>query len=79
MQHLGLCRIVGIFLFPALMLPDLALAEPSRPPFLNSAHSSYPPPKLPFDEVEADAPDDDTLEAAIAEAFTTNPELAARR
>lgn len=79
MRRFRSCRALEVLLFPGLLFPHFVLAAPSRPPSLDSVHASYPPPVLPFDELATEEPADDTLEAAITEAFATNPDLAARR
>lgn len=79
MQQFRSCRALGVLLFPGLLFPESVLAAPTRPPSLDPVHASYPAPILPFDEPAKDEEPDDTLEAALAEAFATNPDLAARR
>jgi outer membrane protein len=68
-------------MFGAALIAALAPAFPaeSQEARLNSVHDSYPEPILSFDEEAAEPPADDSLAAAIAETFTDNPELAARR
>lgn len=56
-----------------------ALRAESPEAELNSVHDNYPAPILSFDEDAAEPPADDSLAAAVAETFTANPELAARR
>lgn len=46
---------------------------------LNPVHDAYSDPDLPFDHEERETPPDDSLAAAIAETFTSNPGLAAQR
>jgi len=46
---------------------------------LNPVHDAYADPDLPFDHQEGETPPDDSLAAAIAETFTSNPVLAAQR
>ncbi|WP_263588906.1 TolC family outer membrane protein [Sphingopyxis sp. GC21] len=53
-----------------------ARAEPER---LSPVHDAYPAPKIAFDEEPTEPASDDSLSAAIADAFASNPELAARR
>lgn len=64
----------------ALIL-SMAFAVPSagQETGLSSIHGAYQEPVLPYEEDVAEPPADDSLAAAIAEAFTSNPELAARR
>ena len=64
----------------ALILPIVfATPSASQETRLSSIHDVYQDPVLPYDEDIAEPPADDNLAAAIAEAFTSNPELAARR
>lgn len=46
---------------------------------LSAVHDTYADPDLPFDHEEGEVPPDDSLAAAIAETFTSNPGLAAQR
>lgn len=71
----GLCLgfLLVVFGAPAI------LAGPPANGRLSSVHRDYPDPVLPFDQPEPELPADDSLPAAIAETFATNPELAARR
>lgn len=46
---------------------------------LNKAHDAYPTPRIAFDEEPVPPPADDSLSAAIADSFTSNPGLGARR
>lgn len=79
MRHSWFCSALSVLVLPGLLLPDMALAARARLPSLNPAHAPYPPPDLPFDDAAPEQATDDTLEAAIAAAFATNPDLAARR
>lgn len=74
--------------FPSRHLPVLALIAVAIPvagnaqmmaPGLNPVHDAYAPPSIAFDEEPVEPPADDTLAAAIADMFATNPTLAARR
>lgn len=60
----------------ALLAPFGALAQQIAS---SRIHDPYPAPVLPFDEEVADTAYDDSLAAALAEAYASNPELAARR
>lgn len=55
-----------------------AAAEPLHAR-LSTVHDAYPEPELPFDDAIPEVASDDSLAAAITEAFVSNPELAARR
>lgn len=46
---------------------------------LSPVHDAYPAPKTAFDEEPAEPAADDSLAAAIADAFSSNPDLAAKR
>ncbi len=46
---------------------------------LNPVHELYPSPQLPLQALDTDPSPTDTLSAAIADAYATNPELAAQR
>lgn len=67
---------VGFTLALMILAAAPAAAQEAR---LNSVHDSYPEPELPFDGEVAEPPADDSLAAAIAETFVSNPGLAARR
>lgn len=60
---------------------SIAFAPPSvgQEAGLNSIHDAYQDPVLPYDEDTAEAAADDSLAAAIAETFSSNPGLAAQR
>lgn len=57
--------------------PCGARAQRVRP--LDDVHARYAPPRLSLDETAPEVPADDTLANAIAEAYQSNPSLAARR
>ena len=63
----------------AMALMGTASTALAKTPRLSPELEAYPPPVLPFDENAADEPADDSLAAAISEAFVSNPELAAGR
>ncbi|GAO52972.1 TolC family outer membrane protein [Novosphingobium sp. MD-1] len=46
---------------------------------LNPVHEAYPAPRIAFEEEPAEPPSDDSLAAAVADTFSSNPDLAARR
>lgn len=62
--------------FAAIVASATAVAQQNTS---SPVHDAYPAPILPFEEVVADASYDDSLAAALAEAYSGNPELAARR
>ncbi|MFM6829075.1 MAG: TolC family outer membrane protein [Novosphingobium sp.] len=65
--------------FSGLAVTSLSHAQPIAPPALNPVHNAYAPPAIGgADTVEEQRPDD-SLAAAIADTFATNPDLAARR
>jgi outer membrane protein len=59
-----------------IALPISVLAQDRS---LNPIHDQYPVPQLPLTEPEAELSPNDTLSAAIADAYATNPDLAAQR
>ena len=63
----------------ALSLPIVAVSGQVTKPSLNEAHAPYRAPLAEFvDETEV-LPSDDDLPTVIAEAYSSNPVLAARR
>lgn len=76
-------RRIGGALARRIFVLSLAAAFPMSPGTaqgqgLSPVHDAYPAPSLQLDEEVVEAPDD-SLAAAIADAFISNPELAARR
>jgi outer membrane protein len=72
-----------IRLFPGLVFTAWAMTNTchaqSNPQRLNPVHDAYAAPKIAFDEEPAEPPADDSLAAAIADTFSSNPALAAQR
>ena len=60
----------------ASFVDDIAWAQERS---LNPVHERYPEPQLPSTEASNNGPPNDSLAAAIADAYATNPELAAQR
>lgn len=65
--------------FMIFSIVHVGTAEAQRVVPLNSIHDSYPPPEVPEEKEEVAGEYDDSLAAAIAEAYASNPTLAARR
>lgn len=63
----------------ALFVVSTCLPAAAQEQRLNPLHDAYSNPDLPFDQEESETPADDSLAAAIAETFASNPELASRR
>ena len=70
-------RCLATLSIAAALVPSTALTQQVPP--LSRVHDGYPAPLVPFDEEIDQGPYDDTLGAAIAEAYAGNPELASRR
>lgn len=69
---------------PALALLGIAItslcqAQPVAPPALNPVHNAYAEPAIDGEVAVEEQRPDDSLAAAIADTFATNPDLAARR
>jgi len=77
MARLAIIPLCGLVL-TATAVPVACLAQ-SEAQRLNPVHDAYPEPKIAFDEAPEEPPPDDSLAAAIADAFSSNPDLAARR
>jgi outer membrane protein len=58
---------------------SVACHAQTQPERLNRVHDAYPPPRIAFDEEPASPPADDSLSAAIADSFSSNPEFAVQR
>lgn len=71
-----LARNIGRALFITVALGPAVAAQEAR---LSSIHDAYPAPDLPLDGEFVEGAPNDSLAQAIADAFVTNPELAARR
>lgn len=69
-------RLYGMILVAAVIPIHPVTGQEGR---LSGVHESYPEPRLPFDDEPPEPPANDSLAAAVAETFISNPELAARR